>query len=280
MGTYKIDLEDGEHAVLLIHGLTGSPFETKSLAKRLHHAGFAVKAPCLAGHGETLESLKATNWYDWYKTVHETFLELKKKYKTVSVSGLCMGALLALYLAFDVGDEVSSISLLSTTIFYDGWSLPRCSFLLPLFFYSPLRYFYSYKEQEPYGIKDERTRKRIAKGLRENSIAYSEFPAQSMHELFKLIRATKKIIPKVTVPTLILHALEDDVASIKNAEYVETHIGSSNVRKIYIKDSYHMLTLDKQKGLVAEETIKFFKENTSCISPVSVSTPFMNGTWV
>lgn len=272
MSDYKIDLAGNEHAVLLIHGLTGSPFEMKYLAKKLHRSGFTVKGPCLAGHGETLKSLKATCWQDWYKTVYETFKELKKEYKTVSVSGLCMGALLALYLAFDVGNEVSSTSLLSTTIFYDGWSMPRCSFLLPICYYPPLRYFYSYKEREPYGIKDERMRKQIALILKENSVAYSNFPAQSMHELFKLIKITKRIIPKVKVPTLILHALEDDLASIKNADYVEEHIGSSKVRKIYVKDSYHMLILDKQKDLVAEETIKFFKENATCF-PITSTCP-------
>ncbi len=261
MSDYKIDLIGGEHAVLLIHGLTGSPFEMKPLAKKLHRAGFTVKGPCLAGHGKTLESLQTTRWHDWYQTIYETFKALKKEYKTVSVVGLCMGALLALYLAFDVGDEVSSISLLSTTIFYDGWSLPWYSFLLPLCYYPPLRYFYSYEEREPYGIKDERMRKRIAIGLKHNSIAYSKFPAQSMKELFRLIRLTKKIIPKVKVPTLILHALEDDLASIKNADYVEKYIGSSHVRKIFIRDSYHMLTLDNQKDLVAEETIKFFQQH-------------------
>ncbi len=261
MNDYKINLEGGEHAVLLIHGLTGSPFETKHLAKKLHRAGFTVKGPCLAGHGETLESLKATCWHDWYKTVHETFKKMKKEYKIVSVSGLCMGALLALYLAFEVEDEISSISLLSTTLFYDGWSLPWYKFLEPMVYYSRMRYFYSYKEREPYGIKNERMRKRIAIRLKENSIAYSKFPAQSMHELFRLIRLTKKIIPKIKVPTLILHALEDDLASIKNADYVEKYIGSSHVRKIFIRDSYHMLTLDNQKDLVAEETIKFFQQH-------------------
>ena len=50
------------------------------------------------------------------------------------------------------------------------------------------------------------------------------------------------------------------MASVKNADYVERHIGSAEVRKVIIPDSYHMLTLDNQKELVAEETIRFFRE--------------------
>lgn len=261
MNEYKIDLAGGDNAVLLIHGLTGSPFELKPLARKLHSSGFSVKGPCLAGHGKTLELLKSTTWQDWYKTVRDNFKTMKREYKTVSVSGLCAGALLALYLAYEEKDEVSSIALLSTTLFYDGWSLPWYRFLLPISYYPPIRYFYSYEEREPYGIKDERMRKQVALGMKDNSVAYSKFPASSMHELFKLIRQTKKIIPEVKTPALILHALEDDMASAKNAEFVERKIGSSKVRKVLIEDSYHMLTLDKKKDFVADEAVRFFKEN-------------------
>jgi carboxylesterase len=65
----------------------------------------------------------------------------------------------------------------------------------------------------------------------------------------------------VNVPTLILHALEDDVASIKNANYIEKNIGTHLVRKVILEDTYHMLPLDNQKYRVAEETISFFKQN-------------------
>ena len=260
MSEYRIDLRGGDHAVLLVHGLTGSPFELKPLARRLHKAGFTVKAPCLAGHCETLERLKTTGWRDWYEMIRRTFLEMNEEYETVSAAGLCMGALLCLQLASDVGPKISSIALLSTTLFYDGWSLPWYKFLLPISYLPPFRFFYSYREREPYGIKDERMREQISRLLQEDTFAYSRFPSESMHELFRLIRSVKKILPKVTAPTIILHAEEDDLASLKNAEYVEKYIGSSEVRKVIIPDSYHMLTLDNQKELVADETIRFFKE--------------------
>ena len=266
MSGLKIDMPGGEHAVLLIHGLTGSPFELKPLARKLHKAGFTVKGPCLAGHGMTIDDLKKTRWQDWYGTIRETFIELKKEHRTVSAAGLCMGALLGLYLAYEE-EEVSSLSLLSTTIFYDGWSLPWYRFLLPISYYPPVKYFYSFEEREPYGLKNTRMREQIALLLKENSVAYAKFPSQSMHELFKLIRQVKKIIPAVKTPTLILHAQEDDIASVRNAEYVERNIGSKEVRKVLLEDSYHMLTLDNQKDYVAEETIRFFKKSVLASFP-------------
>jgi carboxylesterase len=188
---------------------------------------------------------------------------MKKSYDSVSVVGLCMGAVLSLHLSHELGSEVASLSLISTTLFYDGWRLPWYKFLLPIAYYPPFRFIYSYSETEPYGIKNKALRERIVNLMKNDSIAYTKTPAASIHELFKLIKQVKKELPAITTPTLILHSSEDDLTSIKNPEYVEENIGSGIVRKIILDDSYHMMTIDNQKDRVAEETIKFFMEQIS-----------------
>ncbi|HEX9020129.1 MAG TPA: alpha/beta fold hydrolase [Nitrospirota bacterium] len=259
MSEHKIEMSGGEDAVLLIHGLTGSPYEMKYLARKLNKAGFTVKGPCLAGHGTTLADLKKTTWQDWYGTVYETFKQLKKDHETVSVAGLCMGALLALMLSADLGEEVTGVSLISTTLFYDGWGLPWYKFLLPLVYYTPARHVYSFKEREPYGIKNEALRTRIVEGMRDGSIAHESVPGVSMRELFRLIEASKKIVPAVKTPALILHSREDDLASKKSALYIRDRIGSPDVRLVLLEDSYHMMTIDNQRETVAGETTAFFE---------------------
>ena len=259
MSEHKIEMAGGDNAVLLIHGLSGSPFEMKYLARQLSRAGFTVKGPCLAGHGKTIDDLRKSSWQDWHRTVDEAFTELKRTYKTVSVAGLCMGALLALYLAAEHEDDVSAISLISTTFVYDGWGLPWYKFLLPLVYNTPAHYIYSFKEREPYGIKNEALRTRIVDGMRHGSIAHESVPGTCMRELYRLIKATKKIVPKVKTPTLILHSREDDLATEKNALYVQTHIGSQNIRMVLLDDCYHMLPIDNQREVVASETVSFIK---------------------
>ena len=71
--------------------------------------------------------------------------------------------MLALSLAAEKGRDIAALSLLSTTLFYDGWSVPWYRFLLPLGYYTPLRHLYAYHEREPYGLKNEAMRKRIAR---------------------------------------------------------------------------------------------------------------------
>jgi carboxylesterase len=99
--------------------------------------------------------------------------------------------------------------------------------------------------------------------MKNDSIAYTKTPAANIHELFKLTNHVKKELPAITTPALILHSNEDDLTSLKNPDYVEEKIGSKVVRKIILDDSYHMMTIDNQKDRVAEETIRFFKEQIS-----------------
>ncbi len=256
-------MSGGEHAVLLVHGLTGSPFEMKYLARQLNRAGFTVHGPCLAGHGSTLADLKRSRWQDWYATVQESFIALKKNHATVSVAGLCMGALLALKLSADLEDEVTAVALISTTLFYDGWSLPWYKFLLPLAYFTPVCHVYSFKEQQPYGIKNKALRTRIVEGMREGSIAHESVPGVSMRELYRLMTITRgEILPRANAPTIILHSVEDDLASVENALYVQDHIASKDVRTVLFDDSYHMIPIDNEREKAAGEIIRFFRKRS------------------
>jgi carboxylesterase len=258
-----IDLPGGAETVLLIHGLTGGPYELKYLAKKLNKAGYAVKVPLLTGHGTTLADLKQTCWQDWYASVKRVVLELEAEDRAIYVGGLCMGAVMAMHTAFDFKQKIRGVIAMSTTFNYDGWGLPWYSFLLALNYYTPVRYFYSYTEREPYGIKNERLRRIVAKGTKENTIAYDTFPGVSIRELFKLANTVKRELPQIKVPALILHSLEDDTASVKNADYLEQHIGADYVHKVLLTDCYHMITIDNQKDQVAEEIIAFIKRDSA-----------------
>ena len=65
----------------------------------LARAGYTVSCPQLAGHCGSFEDLRASGWRDWYATVEDALVDLRKRCKTVIVGGLSMGAVLALHLA-------------------------------------------------------------------------------------------------------------------------------------------------------------------------------------
>jgi carboxylesterase len=260
VSTQDIDLLAGENAVLLLHGLAGCPLEMRYLAKALHKTGFSVVVPYIPGYG-CIGS--ATDWRNWQDTVLEILERLKRDYQTVSVSGLCIGAILALSLAVEKSRDIAALSLLSTTLFYDGWSIPWYRFLLPLGYHTPLRHAYSYREREPYGVKNEVLRRHIARAMQQKS-AEAGAPSISMNHIYQatgLIRHVVRNMSAVKAPALVVHAIDDDTASVKSADFVVQHIGSAKVRKIFLGDCYHLVTMDNERETVARETGNFFTEN-------------------
>jgi len=257
MSMQDINLVAGEDAVLLLHGLAASPLEMRFLARALHRAGFSVHAPHIAGYGY---GAAASDFSAWQAGVRAKFENLQREYRSVSVGGLCIGAVLALSLAAEKGREVAALSLLSTTLQYDGWAMPWYRFLLPLGYYTPLRHLYEFREREPYGLKNEALRKRIARAARQSAfteVGATSVPMNHIYQAMRLIRHVKRKLADVRAPALVLHAIDDDTASAKSADFVVRHIGSPVVRKIYLDDSYHMVTMDNERELVARETRDF-----------------------
>jgi carboxylesterase len=258
-----ITLSGGEHAVLLIHGLQSSPAELLPLAKRLQQAGYTVHMPHIAGygfaHGDTPRSV--TRWQDWHAKAMAEFRALQQQYRTVAVGGLCIGGTLSLSIAAELGDEVAALTLLSTTLWYDGWAMPWYRPFRYLGYIWPIRYWYTYKEREPFGLKNEQLRKWVAREMAHKDasmVGASRLNLPAIQEAERMIAVVKKSMSRVAAPAIIIHAVEDEVASPRSAHYIAENIGSKTVEKIMLHNSYHMITVDNERDHVAAETIRFF----------------------
>lgn len=274
-----IELPGGPHAVLALHGLLGNPLEMQFVGKKLQKAGYSVVIPLIPGYGYSSgqgQSYRTTRSERWYEEVLRHFDALKKTHETVSVVGLCIGAVLALRLAIDRGDEVAALSLLATTLAYDGWSIPKYRFLLPLAYYTPARWLYSYSERYPYGLKNENLRAWIAREMTvsdSSAAGASRLSAEGIFQAHRLIKQVRRQLGKVTTPALIVHAEEDDVASPKSADLVESAIASPIKKKVILHNSYHIITLDNEKEVVAAETVDFFNQHTqSAVAELALKT--------
>jgi carboxylesterase len=69
------------------------------LAEGLAERGFAVSAPLLPGHGETVEAFAATGFPDWLAAARDELRALAGRCRATAVVGLSMGGALALTLA-------------------------------------------------------------------------------------------------------------------------------------------------------------------------------------
>ena len=272
-GRSAADLDDGifmpganGRAVILVHGLTGTPNEMRFLAWYLNSHGYTVFTPRLANHGQPIAVLQATPWRDFYQSVQAAWRRLRADHRQVFAAGLSMGALLALLLAADEGTDVAGVSCLSPTLFYDGWNVPWYQFLLRLAPWSGLESRLYFREEPPYGLKNERIRERVHRfyanaDLQDmqdvDQLGYPFFPVRLLTELRRLVRCVEGRLGAVRSPCQVIQARHDDMSSMRNAVHIHERVASRDKELVYLDDSYHVITADQERGKVAARLLEF-----------------------
>jgi carboxylesterase len=172
-----------------------------------------------------------------------------------------MGATLALALA-DLKDDMSALVLLATCMDYQGWAVPWYQFFLPLLNLSPIKLNMVFPEEHPFGVKNPEIRTKMRRSLVKKKYAEvggQSIPLDKIQEGLKLIKHVKGKLSNIYCPTLAVHAIEDEICSLKGVEDVIRKISSRRKELIYLDDSYHLITVDNQKNLVYSETCAFIK---------------------
>jgi carboxylesterase len=263
-------LEGGKNLCFLIHGLTGTAKEMGSIASQLNKNGYSVACPMLEGHNRSISVLKRKTWQEIYSALKKEFLKYEASYDNIFVAGLSFGALLGIMLAYDLPEKVRGLNCFSPTLFFDGWANPRSRVLLPLIYKTPLKYYLYFKEEYPYGIKNERLRSKIESFYKEADLfnyskvhlyGYPVIPVSCMHQNSLLTKQVISVLNKITVPVQLLQAKNDDVTSPRNSQYIYDHISSQDKKIIFFEDSYHIITADQERDKVAAATLSFFGQH-------------------
>jgi carboxylesterase len=185
----------------------------------------------------------------------------------VFAAGICVGGKLGMLAADRRPDLIKAVAIYSPCFRYDGWDVP---FYYPLLSSQigwlsliPFLDRISFSETTSLGIKDQRMRRKI-EAMQADGVL-DKFPGRGLVEMYKLGKALKRRLPEIHTPTLILHAEEDDLSAAKHASYISDHIGGLRELK-WIKDSYHMIHVDRQHRQVAELTARFFEEDHASLA--------------
>jgi carboxylesterase len=81
-------------------------------------------------------------------------------------------------------------------------------------------------------------------------------PSQAVREMWRLVAHVKRGLGTTMQPALIIHARDDDVAALSNAIHLQKHLGGM-VDMVVLDDSYHLVTLDRQAGIVISRSLDF-----------------------
>ncbi len=252
-------LPGGRVGVLLIHGLGGTPVELRFVAQALNRAGYTVYCPLLVGHGGSEELLNTTGWTDWYNSVEEAHDLLKQRCDVVLAGGLSAGVPLALLLAARRPEQVHGCVLYSPTFWPNGWAIPWYFNFFKLIRHKWFANLLRLRECAPYGIKDERIRRFVLDSLQSDGRPLDDIFGRrggTVLEFRWLAKAAKEVLGEVKQPALIFHPRFDDQSNIKNTLMLQKRLGGLN-EVIVLEDSYHMVTLDRQRMQVAAKTVEF-----------------------
>jgi carboxylesterase len=246
--------------VFLIHGLGGTQYDLGSMHKRLKNAGLVTHSLTLPGHGTTPEDLVGVTAEDWIDAVVAKYRAIRDAHPTLHLMGMCMGALLAATLAQRESHKKGRLVLLAPPVFIDGWATPWYRGLRPLLYALPgVRNTMKVEEEEPYGIKNEQLRAIVkAKFERGENFHYRWVPLECLRQVDRLRAIVMAGAPKIGCPTLVVHAREDELTSLRSANFLVEKIGGGRARMVVLEDSYHMVCVDNDREIVAKNVLEFF----------------------
>jgi carboxylesterase len=235
-------LEGGPVGALLIHGFTGAPVEMRMVGDYLHQRGYTVSGPLLPGHGTTVEDMNHSKWTDWTGHVERSLADLQARCETVFVGGLSMGSLLTLHLAAR-HPELHGVIIYSPAT----WVANRLIHLTPAMKHlTPKK-----KKSGESDLTDPEADLRLWH--------YDYDPTFAAHELLKLIRRVRRVLPQVTCPLLIIHSALDTSIHPTSARRTYERVGSTDKELITLHNSGHCITVDSEWELVAKRTYAFIQ---------------------
>lgn len=216
MSNWAFILDHGqktEKSVLLIHGLSDSPYYMKDVAIEYFKSGFNVVAIRLAGHGTVAEDLKRVRLSDWQQDFNYG-LKLAKQYgDNVLLSGFSTGGGLIYdnLSALDNRTDILGVVLFSPAMrLYDSTAEKVCRFIPNIMNFA--KPFVGIKE---YGV----------------GVRYQKIAMNSVCQLYKLTRKIKRGSSKRSeLPLFVSITVEDDAVNITTVlEQMNAYRGEAKV---------------------------------------------------
>jgi carboxylesterase len=240
---------EGPRGVLLLHGLTGTPYDVAPFAAALHARGFAVRAPLLAGHSD-LAALEHTAWGDWYASAEAAFEELHAAgLRRVVLLGFSLGSLLSLRLAALRTPDVAGVAALSVPLALPGWQRTAIGALARLRTTPGLGRLVGMLPKDGPDVRVERAWR--------ESPSLRGFPFPTLAELVALQDEVADLLPHVHAPLLLMHGRHDHIAAVAHVDRVAQRVASSRVHKVILPRSFHILAHDLDRERACTEVTRF-----------------------
>jgi carboxylesterase len=234
-------------SALLVHGLSGTPYEMRWLGEQLAAAGIRVRGVRLNGHAGSPEDLGASTYDNWYESVVQGLEDLRRYGDPNVVVGLSAGAVLAARLAVDQGEAIAGVAMLAPAFFLSWTVTVALGAVRKLGKLASHLYLHNDSGSD---IHDAAAR-RIHPTAR-------LLPLSAPINLLDLSKMVRRRLERVTQPALLIYSRQDHTCPMgRNRSFVTRHLGTAERREVVLEESYHVITVDNEKHQVAAEVRTF-----------------------
>jgi len=225
-----------EPGVLLIHGFLTAPDEMRPLGEHLAAAGMTVNGIRLRGHGRAPEDLENVSWLDWLADVEAGIAELRQHCRRVCVAGLSLGGVLALHAAaHHAVERVVTFSAPDSALArHPLLGLAKVS-----------SRFVRFIPKIGSDVREPEARRA--------HFTYTRVPLHGVLQIATLMETIDAHLPRITAPTLLVHARHDLVVPPTTAERIAAQLGGPS-RIFWVEHGGHTVVMDYDRAAVFAQT--------------------------
>jgi len=229
--------------VLVLHGFTGNPQSMRGLAQAFADAGHTVELPLLPGHGTSVDDMVPTGWADWTAAADAAWQDLASRCRTTVVAGLSMGGSLTLWLA-SRHPEVAGIVCVNPAAVRNDSVVEFATEALA-----------GGTDRIPSIGNDVADPEQKEK-------AYDATPLAPLASFMDALGEFPTVLAGVTCPLLLLTSPQDHVVPPADSDAVAAAV-SGPVERVTLERSFHVATLDFDRGLIEERAVAFARKVTA-----------------
>jgi len=247
------------YGVLIVHGFTSSLDCVNGLQPPIEALGLPTRMPVLRGHGgASPEALRGVTWQEWVTDAEAALDDLLTEADKAIVFGHSMGGLVALTLAAEHPDDVDSLVVAATALVFTNPLGPG----KPLNFLAPLVSRLMKKVDMPPTYADP--------SLAKYDTNYRYAPTDAVASLFEFARVTRRRLPEVRVPALIMHSRKDTTIDPEASEVIYNHIGTppDQKRLVWFEVTEHEMFRDCEREATIQTVVDYVRERAGLAGSV------------
>lgn len=243
-------MAEGPFGVLILHGFTSSLDCVNGVEPPLKALGLPTRMPVLRGHGaESPEALRGVTWRDWVADGEAALGDLLTEAERAIVFGHSMGGLVTLTLAADHHDAIESIVVAAAAIQLASPLAPG----RPFHFLAPLvARLQKRLDMPPVYVDSE---------LAQYDTNYAWAPADAVLSLLEFSRVTRRRLPEVHVPALVMQSHNDSTVAPESAEIIYESISTPSEQKriAWFDETEHEMFRDCEREAAIETVVDYVR---------------------